>query len=111
MGSALRCYANRFEDGGVVRIATGYGAGMKWKRHHKHVNGYWTGQYEFAIQQALSRHLKDGHTFYDVGANAGFFSLVAARLVGPAGQVYSFEPLPENVQTCRTRTPHRSPMS
>jgi FkbM family methyltransferase len=101
VGSALRWYADRFEDGSVVQIATGHAAGLKWKRYHNHVNGYWTGQYEFPIQQALSKHLRSGYTFYDVGANAGFFSLLAARLVGPAGRVYSFEPLPENVTTLR----------
>jgi FkbM family methyltransferase len=30
-------------------------------------------------------------TFYDLGANIGFFSLLAARLVGPSGHVISFE--------------------
>ena len=34
-------------------------------------------------------------TFYDVGANIGFFSLMAARLVGPEGRVVSFEADPE----------------
>jgi FkbM family methyltransferase len=34
-------------------------------------------------------------TFYDLGANIGFFSLMAARLVGPAGLVVSFEADPE----------------
>jgi FkbM family methyltransferase len=32
----------------------------------------------------------------DVGAHIGYFSLVAARLVGPTGQVWSFEPDPAN---------------
>jgi FkbM family methyltransferase len=34
-------------------------------------------------------------TFYDVGANIGFFSLLAARLVGNAGRVVAFEADPE----------------
>jgi FkbM family methyltransferase len=34
-------------------------------------------------------------TVYDVGANIGFFSLLAARLVGPSGHVISFEADPE----------------
>jgi FkbM family methyltransferase len=33
--------------------------------------------------------------FYDLGANIGFFSLLAARLVGGTGKVFSFEPDPE----------------
>jgi FkbM family methyltransferase len=36
-------------------------------------------------------------TFYDVGANVGFHSVIAARLIGPArGTVVCFEPLEEN---------------
>ena len=39
------------------------------------------------VQKALVDHLRPGMTFYDVGANIGFFSLMAARLVGPQGRV------------------------
>jgi FkbM family methyltransferase len=47
------------------------------------------------VQKALIDHLRPGMTFYDVGANIGFFSLMAARLVGPKGGVVSFEADPE----------------
>jgi FkbM family methyltransferase len=47
------------------------------------------------VQQALVDHLRPGMTFYDLGANIGFFSLMAARLVGPNGRVISFEADPE----------------
>jgi len=47
------------------------------------------------VQQALVEHLRPGMTFYDLGANIGFFSLMAARLVGPSGHVVSFEADPE----------------
>jgi len=47
------------------------------------------------VQKALIDHLRPGMTFYDVGANIGFFSLMAARLVGPQGRVVSFEADPE----------------
>ena len=43
------------------------------------------------VQNALAEHLRPGMTFYDLGANIGFFSLMAARLVGPQGRVVSFE--------------------
>ena len=47
------------------------------------------------VQNALVEHLRPGMTFYDIGANIGFFSLMAARLVGPKGRVVSFEADPE----------------
>jgi FkbM family methyltransferase len=52
------------------------------------------GEHELPLQQALSRHLRPGMTFYDLGANFGFFSLIAARIVGPEGHVIAFEPDP-----------------
>jgi FkbM family methyltransferase len=36
--------------------------------------------------------LKPGMTFVDVGANIGYFSLIASSIVGNVGKVYSFEP-------------------
>jgi FkbM family methyltransferase len=57
---------------------------------------YWTGAYEPAVQSALKETLQPGMCFWDVGAHAGFFSLIAARLVGPTGEVRSFEPLVVN---------------
>jgi FkbM family methyltransferase len=95
----LRWYARRYEEGSVVRIARGHAAGMKWRRHHRYVNGYWTGIYELDLQRVLVRELRTGNVFYDVGANAGFFTVLAAKLVGTTGHVFSFEPMPENAES------------
>src|SRR5688572_25684309 len=94
LSQALRWYARRHPEGSVVTIKSGEAAGFKWKRHHRYVNGYWLGQYELPLQQALKRELKPGDTFFDVGANAGFFTLIAARLVGPTGKCVAFDPAP-----------------
>jgi len=50
---------------------------------------------EPAVQQAMRQHLRSGMVFYDLGANIGFFSLLAAHLVGPSGHVVCFEADPE----------------
>jgi len=39
--------------------------------------------------------IKEGMTVVTVGAAVGYYTLVAARLVGPKGKVYAFEPFPE----------------
>ena len=56
------------------------------------------GAVEPDIERALLTVLKRGMTFYDVGANFGMLSLIAARLVGPRGRVVSFEPIDANVR-------------
>lgn len=38
---------------------------------------------------------------YDVGANAGIYSLLASLRAGPSGWVYAFEPLQRNLQHLR----------
>lgn len=41
--------------------------------------------------------LKPGDTVFDVGANVGYYTLLASRSVGQGGTVYSFEPVPRNI--------------
>ncbi|MBG0787300.1 MAG: FkbM family methyltransferase [Anaerolineaceae bacterium] len=61
-------------------------------------HGYWLGSYEMNKRLAFEREIKPGTVMYDIGANVGYFSLLAAELAGPEGQVYAFEPLPRNVE-------------
>lgn len=53
------------------------------------------GTIEPEVQKVLLDHLRAGDVFYDIGANIGFFTLVASRLVGPGGRVLAFEAEPE----------------
>jgi FkbM family methyltransferase len=48
--------------------------------------------FEPLTTQFIKSHLPRGGTFVDVGANVGYFSLLAAGLVGGEGSVYAFEP-------------------
>jgi FkbM family methyltransferase len=54
------------------------------------------GFYEPETTVLLGSVLKPGDVFVDVGAHVGYFSVLAASLVGPTGQVVSFEPEPGN---------------
>jgi FkbM family methyltransferase len=56
--------------------------------------GYLAGTSEPLEQEILLRHSRVGGVVYDLGANAGFYALIAARAVGPTGCVYAFEPTP-----------------
>jgi len=68
LSSALRWLARRYREGSIVLIRSGYAAGFKWRRYHELVSGYWLGQYELAVQEALARELNSGDVFYDIGA-------------------------------------------
>jgi FkbM family methyltransferase len=81
-------------------IAHGEGEGLRFNPGGANP-GYALGTTEPGVQQALAELLEPGMTFYDVGANMGFFSLIAWRRVGPHGRVRSFEPLPESARTLR----------
>ena len=101
LSHGLRWYASQYAENSIVRIKHGGAAGFLWKRHHRYVNGYWLGHYELPIQEALRRELRAGETFFDIGADAGFFTLIAAKLVGPAGRCVAFDPAPSNYRAIR----------
>ena len=48
--------------------------------------------YEPETKALLVSFLKPGMAFVDLGANEGFFSVIAARAVGPTGRVLAIEP-------------------
>ena len=52
----------------------------------------YVNDFERDERKFLTAYLKPGDIFVDVGANIGLFSLIAAKLVGPSGKVYAFEP-------------------
>ncbi len=56
------------------------------------------GEYEPETTAFFTAYLKPGMVFFDLGAHIGFFTLLAARLVGPSGRVYAFEPMNETRQ-------------
>lgn len=78
-----------------MRVLQGELQGAKWIVGAG-VHGYWLGSYELALQRLIAKHLHPGTVFFDVGANVGFYSLIASRNVQASGQVIAFEPLPEN---------------
>jgi FkbM family methyltransferase len=80
----------------VVPILQGPLRGKKWvigsQRH-----AFWLGIYEPRMRSVIGQVVKKDSVFYDIGANVGFYSLLASMLVFP-GKVYAFEPMAENVR-------------
>lgn len=50
------------------------------------------------VEACVRAMLRPGQTAIDVGANIGYFTAVLAQCVGPSGQVWSFEPVPETYE-------------
>jgi len=78
-----------------VQVKRGAAQGLWLHLNPRTGTAYFEGGGEPEVQEVLQRHLRPGMTFYDVGANIGLFSLLAARLVGKDGRVVAFEADPE----------------
>ena len=64
-------------------------------------HGYWLGSYEQEKSRLFADGIRPGDVVYDVGANVGYYTLLAASAVGEQGRVIAFEPLPENLAFLR----------
>ena len=54
------------------------------------------GEFEPVQTALLSSQLKPGMTFIDVGANIGYYTVIASKIVGNSGRIHCFEPEPQN---------------
>lgn len=76
----------RLPSGISVKVPPGFPA----------ARSYSSGLYEPEITRLVETTVKPGMTFVDAGANVGYYTLIAARLVGVTGRIYAFEPDPLN---------------
>lgn len=83
---------------GIVLSGPGRGLRMRAPRGHLF---YLTGMSEPLVQAVLRDRLPRGGVMVDVGSFVGFEALLAARLVGPEGEVHAFEPHPASAQQLR----------
>jgi FkbM family methyltransferase len=80
-----------------IPIVQGPLRGKKWIVGSSN-HGCWLGSYEYEKQMAFCREVRKGSVVYDLGANVGFYSLLASTLAGNEGMVFSFEPSTRNLQ-------------
>jgi FkbM family methyltransferase len=78
----------------VRRLRNGMRIRLVWN-DLSHAQIFKTGWTDAQNVEILSAILFPGMVFFDVGANVGFYTLVASRIVGKDGEVHSFEPNPE----------------
>lgn len=96
IGRLLRAPLRLIPPSVCLPILQGPLRGKRWIAGSSN-HGCWLGSYEYSKQKVFCRVVTAGDIVYDLGAHAGYYSLLASTLVGPAGMVYAFEPLPDNV--------------
>lgn len=74
--------------GGLKLFAIGADVGFT---PHMLFEGYW----EYWLTRHFAAVIRPGDTVIDIGANLGYYTLLAADLVGDTGQVIAVEPNPE----------------
>lgn len=57
--------------------------------------------YEKFIREYIEKVLKNNEIFIDIGANVGYYTLLASHLVGDNGGVIAFEPEEENFRSLK----------
>ena len=97
MGSLLRSALRILPPSMVVPIIQGPIRGKKWIIGSC-TNGCWLGTYEHHTIDVFQAMVPEGGIVYDIGANVGYYTLVAAKLVRSSGHVYAFEPVPRNCE-------------
>jgi FkbM family methyltransferase len=80
----------------MVEVCGGANAGARMLIDLSCEKYYWLGTHEERAQAFVASAVRPGGVVYDVGAHVGFFSLLFARLAGPDGRVYGFEPVEAN---------------
>lgn len=89
---------NRLNPYGFSRVRKGLGSGIYWSNRVSDLR-YVAGDYEPELSSWLVDRIKQGKSFVDIGANAGYFSLVAEKyLTNTEQKIVAVEPFPDNVR-------------
>jgi FkbM family methyltransferase len=100
LGKILRSPLRIIPSNACIPILQGPLRGKQWIAGSG-ILSCWLGNYEYEKQKAFAAAVQRGFTVYDIGANVGFYSLLASVLVGPEGKVFCFEPVPRNLEFLR----------
>jgi FkbM family methyltransferase len=96
LGRSLRLPLKALPDKMPMVVLQGPIRGQRWLAGAS-VHGCWLGSYEQDKVRLFVQLTSPNDVVYDLGANAGYYTLVAARLIGPSGRVIAFEPVPRNL--------------
>jgi FkbM family methyltransferase len=97
LGKCLRAPLKLIPKDAALPVLQGPLRGRLWIAGSSN-HGCWLGSYEYRVQRSIDRAIPVGGMVWDIGANVGFYSLLAAR---KACQVVSVEPLAANAVLLR----------
>ena len=100
IGKILRLPLRVLPSNMQVPILSGKLRGKKWIIDSG-IHRYWLGTYELEKQERFTQMVSPEDIVFDIGANVGFYSLLASMLVGDLGRVISFEPVKRNINYLR----------
>jgi FkbM family methyltransferase len=100
IGKAIRWPLRLIPKSANVPILSGPNRGLKW-RVGGSTHGSWIGSYERKSALVLRSLCRPGMVAFDVGANAGYFTLLLSRASCLQGRVLAFEPDPGNLAILR----------
>ena len=95
LGKLLRLPKTLIPRNKSVRILRGPLRGRHWLTGAG-PEGWWLGLSEQDKLKFVSDIIRPGGVFYDIGANVGLYSMLAAEKIGATGRVISFEPASRN---------------
>ena len=99
-GKLLRTPLRLIPSEAALPILQGRLRGRRWIVGSSN-HGCWLGSYEYAKRVLFERWVRRGSVGFDIGANVGFYTLLASVLVGDRGRVMAFEPVPRNLRYLR----------
>jgi FkbM family methyltransferase len=95
-GPFERFQTNRLPDEDLVVNTGGLNLKIFAPRHNRVAASIYTkGVWEPEVTGALRALIKPGDTVFDIGGDAGYYTVIFAKLVGSGGKVVVFEPIPK----------------
>lgn len=96
IGKLLRLPLNLIPKGMVIPVLQGKLKGKKWIVGAS-VHGCWLGCYEQDKQLLFTKTITKESVVYDIGANVGFYTLLASHIIGEKDKTIAFEPFHRNL--------------
>lgn len=91
----------KYPPGSVRKVSAGAAKGLQFRVEPDMGASYGTGRDHRAAFEFLAKHVERNHIVFDIGAHAGQFTLLLAKLVGPNGKVVAVEAAPDQMIALR----------